>query len=131
MNELMIHNIKEKLENEIRKAFKLDGVMIDDPQVIHDIAGDFTGFSQIVPLKKTKEGIKSTGREGLMAEEDFAKLRQAVAARVRQACEDLTAGRIDIHPMKTKDRSACTYCDYKGICRFDTAFEGCSYNIVR
>lgn len=122
---------EEKLENEIRKAFKLDGVMIDDPQVIHDIAGDFTGFSQIVPLKKTKEGIKSTGREGLMAEEDFEKLRQAVAARVRQACEDLTAGRIDIHPMKTKDRSACTYCDYKGICRFDTVFEGCSYNIVR
>ena len=63
-------------------------------------------------------------------EEDFEKLREEITKKVRDICADLAEGKIDIHPMKTGDRSACTYCNYKGICRFDTVFEGCSYNII-
>ena len=29
---------EEALEKEIRKSFKLDGIMVDDPEVIHGIA---------------------------------------------------------------------------------------------
>ena len=65
-----------------------------------------------------------------MTEDEFAALQSAVSDRIKQACLDLTDGKIDIHPMKTKDRSACTFCRYKGICRFDTIFEGCSFNII-
>ena len=68
--------------------------------------------------------------ENLISEEDFAQLRDAVTAKTVEICRNLAEGNIDIHPMKTKERSACTYCEYKGICRFDTVFEGCSYNVV-
>lgn len=120
----------QTLEKEIRKSFKLDGIMVDDPQVIRDIAGDFEGFSEIVPIRSTKDGIKNTGKGGLLSAEDFTHLQGAVTEKIRQICSDLTEGKIEIHPMKTKDRSACTFCRYKGICRFDTVFEGCSYNII-
>lgn len=122
---------RESLEKELRKSFKLDGIMVDDPDVIKDIAGEFGGFSEIVPIKNTKEGIKNTGKEGLLAEEDFKALADAVADKVKTACKDLSDGKIDIAPMKTKERSACTFCNYKGICRFDTLFAGCSYKIVK
>jgi len=122
---------KETLEREVRKSFKLDGIMVDDPDVINSIAGEFSGFSEIVPIKNTKEGIKSSGKEGLLSEEDFEKLREAVADKVKEVCEKLSEGNIDVHPMKTKERSACTFCRYKGICRFDTIFEGCSYNVIK
>lgn len=121
---------EETLEKEIRKSFKLDGIMVDDPQVILDIAGEFEGFSEVAPIRKTKEGIKNSGSEGLLAEEEFSTLQKAVADKIRETCADLAAGKIDIHPMKTRERSACTFCNYKGICRFDTVFEGCSYNII-
>lgn len=121
---------QETLEAEIRKTFKLDGIMVDNEQVIGEIAGDFSGFSEVVPIRATKEGIKNTGREGLVPEEDFRQLRADVADKVSRLCADMLAGKADIHPMKTKDRSACTFCRYKGICRFDTVFEGCSYNII-
>ena len=121
---------KEAIEAEIRKSFKLDGIMVDEPQVISEIAGEFSGFSEVVPVRTTKEGIKNTGKEGLVPEEDFQQLRSDVAEKINQLCKDLLAGKVDIHPMKTRERSACTFCRYKGICRFDTAFEGCSYNIV-
>lgn len=120
----------EVLEKEIRKSFKLDGIMVDDPRVITDIAGEFGGFSEIVPIRVTKEGIKNTGKEGLMSEEEFDSLQEAVKQKVKEACKELLDGKIDAHPMKTKERSACTYCRYKGICMFDTMFEGCSYNII-
>jgi ATP-dependent helicase/nuclease subunit B len=120
----------EELASEIRKNFKLNGVMVDDPGVIRSIAGDFSGYSEIVPLRAGKEKISGTGKENLISEEDFAELRDAVMSKTVEICRNLADGNIDIHPMKTKERSACTYCDYKGICRFDTVFEGCSYNIV-
>lgn len=123
----------ETLEKEIRKSFKLDGVMVDDPVVVEDIAGKFGGYSEIAPVRMTKEGLKdsSTGKkEHLLSAIEFQELQEAVAEKIKEACTDLLKGKIDPHPMKTKDRSACTYCNYKGICRFDTVFDGCSYNII-
>ena len=121
----------EYLAKEIRKNFKLNGVMVDEPGVIKSIAGDFSGHSEIAPVRASKEGISGSGKENLISEEDFAELREAVMKKTEEICRNLTEGRLDIHPMKTKERSACTYCEYRGICRFDTVFEGCSYNIVK
>lgn len=121
---------EETLHKEIRKSFKLDGIMVDEPDVIEDIAGSFEGYSEIVPIRATADGVKNTGQNGLMTEEEFAELQSAAAERIKQACKDLTEGNIDIHPMKTEETSACVFCRYKGICRFDTIFEGCSFNII-
>ena len=104
--------------------------MVDDPQIIRSIAGDFSGYSEIVPLRAGKEKVSGPGKENLISEEDFAELRDAVMSKTVEICQKLADGSIDIHPMKTRERSACTYCEYKGICRFDTVFEGCRYNIV-
>ncbi len=121
---------EETLQKEVRKSFKLDGIMVEEPEVIEDIVGNFEGYSEIVPIRATADGIRNTGKNGLMAEEEFAELQSAAADRIRQACIDLAKGKIDIHPMKTEETSACAFCRYKGICRFDTVFEGCSFNII-
>ena len=121
---------RETVEKAVRKNFKLDGILVDDPVVIGDIAGEFQGFSEILPIRATKEGIKNSGNEGLLPEKDFVELQEAVFEKIKDACKGLLEGRVKAHPMKTRQKSACTYCQYKGICRFDTAFEECKYNIV-
>ena len=41
-------------------------------------------------------------------------------------------GNIDIRPMRQKKVNlACRYCEFKGICRFDTGFRGCTFNIIK
>lgn len=121
----------EDISDKVKKTFRLNGVVVDDPAVIRSVAGDFTGYSDVLPLRNTKEGkTVSTAKDGLLTEEEFAQLQDAVGDKVVEICQNLVDGNIDIHPMKTRDRSACTYCQYKGICRFDTIFEGCSYNII-
>ena len=48
--------------------------------------------------------------------------------RVQQMAEEITTGHLDIAPRRTDhERSACTYCDYKGICKFDKDFPECRY----
>lgn len=121
---------QETVEKEIRKSFKLDGILVDDPTVIGDIAGEFEGFSEIVPIRATKEGVKNSGAEGLVSDLEFGQLQETVFEKIKDACKELLEGNIKAHPMKTREQSACTYCQYKGICRFDTVFEGCNYNIV-
>ncbi len=123
----------DELKKAIAKEFKLNGVLVDDPEVIRNIAGDFEGFSEIIPVRVNKEGIySSTGKteEQVLTEDRFSDLRSKVADTVSEKVAELLKGRVAINPMKTKDRSACTYCDYKGICRFDTIFEGNKWNPV-
>ena len=121
---------KEKLTQELRRHFRMNGVLVDDPAVIESIAGDFSGYSEILPLRNGKEGIAATGSDTLLSEEEFTALSETVSEKVTELCRGLAAGKIDIQPMKTRERSACTYCQYKGICRFDTIFEGCSWKII-
>ena len=66
----------------------------------------------------------------MLSEDQFSELRSKVADTVSEKVAELLKGKVAINPMKTKDRSACTYCEYKGICRFDTIFEGNKWNPV-
>ena len=67
-----------------------------------------------------------------MNEGDFRDLQDAVDSKVREITDGIASGNIDIHPMRRKkERLACRNCSYMGICRFDTAFDGCSYNSVK
>ena len=121
----------EKIAKDIGKAFRLNGVMVDNGQVIRGIAGEFDGYSDIVPLRKGKDGIKATSEDFLLSEEDFAQLQADVDAQIEKLCKELVDGHIAIHPKKTEKTSPCVYCPLKSICRFDIAFDGCNYDVVK
>lgn len=122
----------EKVEAERKKSFKLDGVVLDDASVIESIAGEFSGYSDILPVRKTKEGLYAgTTEKKLLKEEDFSELLDAVNNKVRELCGELSEGSIEIKPKKVKDETACRFCLYKSICCFDLSFEGCSYDVVK
>ena len=106
---------KDKLEDEIRKSFMMDGAMVDDPDVVAAIAGDDT---RVVPLKSGKN---------LYTQTEFAEFQKQVNTKIDKMCKELVEGNISIAPLKIKENTACKYCDYKGICMFDNRMEGCYY----
>lgn len=123
---------EEKIKTEIRKNFKLDGVVLDESSVIEGIAGEFTGYSDTLQIRKTKEGnFSGTAENKILSLEEFHQLQEVVSSKVSCLCQDLLEGKIDIAPKKTKYQSACTYCQYKGICNFDLAFDGCTFDMVK
>ncbi len=127
----------EKLADKIRKHFRMNGLMVNDPAVIDGIAGDFLEASDVVPLKRKKDGeIAATASTGagakfLISEEEFDELRNQVMRTVNNLCADLLDGKIDIRPKMSKKVTPCQYCDYKGICRFDLNFPGCGYDVIK
>ena len=129
---LMEAELSAKIEKELRRAFRLDGVVLDEPEVIDAIAGEFAGYSEILPIYKSKDG-KVTGNSEtyLLSEEDFTTLRSTVDQTINDLCTSLATGIIDVRPKKTKNETACKYCEYKSICNFELSFDGCSYDVVK
>jgi len=106
---------KDKLEDEIRKCFIMDGAMVSDPDVVAAIAGE---DKRVVPVKSGKN---------LYTQTEFADFQKQVNIKIDTMCQELVGGNISISPLKIKENTACKYCDYKGICMFDNRLEGCYY----
>nr|WP_315020396.1 PD-(D/E)XK nuclease family protein [uncultured Aminipila sp.] len=124
--------IEDKIKAEFRKSFKLDGILVNEADVIQSIAGDFAGTSDIVPIRRNKEGlIVGTGKDKLLTSEEFAELQNAVDNKISELCEQLAQGNVEVAPRKSGNETACKYCMYQSVCKFDLAFEGCTYKIVK
>ena len=131
VTELSDEDFSEKVKAERKRKFRLDGVVLDDSSVIESIAGEFSGYSDVLPLKRTKEGYSGTTERKLLKEEDFTELLDTVNRKVSELCSELSEGTIEIKPKKVKEETACRFCQYKSICCFDLSFEGCAYDIVK
>ncbi|HAF59875.1 MAG TPA: hypothetical protein DCK81_01860 [Clostridiales bacterium UBA9856] len=124
--------LKSKLEEEMKRRFRLDGVVLDDPAVIESIAGEFSGYSDILPVRKNKDGTVAGTAEGkVLTEEEFRNFMASMDELITELCGKLASGVIHLRPKKTKYETACTYCDYKSICNFELSFDGCSYDVVK
>ena len=126
----------ENLKKSLMKEFRLEGFVVDDPETIRCIDGEFESRSDVmkVAVDKKNKGFKG---KALLSEEDFSRLQDSVESKVKELIERMNDGNIDIRPMKLsrsadgQEKTACDYCDYKSICRFDTQFKGCEYNVVK
>lgn len=119
----------DTIRDKLARTFKLDGVLLDDPKVIESMAGEFTGFSEIIPVRKKKDGTFSGTSEGkLLDEEAFEAFREQIGNTIEGLCKELVHGNLEIRPKKTKTTTACEFCQFRGICYFDVAFKGCQYS---
>lgn len=121
----------EKLESEIAKNFRLEGAIINEPEIIRSIAGEFEGRSSIVPIRISEGGFSGTGNDRLFERDEFMRFLEEVTDKVKETCKGIVSGDIKVAPkQKDMNTSACTYCKYKSICSFDIAFAGCRYEMI-
>jgi ATP-dependent helicase/nuclease subunit B len=83
-------------------------------------------------VRKNKDGTVTGTAEGrLLTEEEFRVFMASMDQLIAELCGKLISGVIQLRPKKTKNETACTYCDYKSICNFELSFDGCSYDVVK
>ncbi len=111
------------------RQYRLKGFVINEENVIRAMDEDFEVESQVIPVKIAKdETFKAAAKGRLFTKEEFTELCEAVDTQVQRICGEITDGAIDIAPRRAdKNSSACTFCDYRSICLFDTGFKGCRY----
>ncbi|KNZ42461.1 PD-(D/E)XK nuclease family protein [Acetobacterium bakii] len=114
----------QNIETEINKAFKLNGLLLDDPDVIAAMDGNSNkNKSEILPLN-------SNSASKLTAAEFEAVIKYVRATVIRQITR-IYQGDIAVRPFKKGAEYGCQYCEYKGICQFDEDIQKNSYEVFK
>lgn len=129
----------EDITERIASSYKLEGIMVNDSNLLEAMTGQITGSSDVIPVKYSKKDSAFVASSGghLMTREEFNDLYEEVGRQVNRICQEICDGNISIAPKveHEKDingglRVSCKYCNYKSICMFDTSFDGCRFQEV-
>lgn len=113
----------EEIEEEIRKAFRMKGLILSDLKIIKMMDKSLeTGASKAIPVSLDKSGNISESRSSTLTKEEFAILQKKIRKLVKQIADEILGGRIEIKPTYNpkQKKTSCEYCPYKTICGFDS-----------
>lgn len=112
----------EEIEEEIKKQFKMKGLILADVNIIRMMDKKLEkGYSSVVPAYIDKDGNISNTRSSIATQDEFNNLQKYINKLIKQISKEILSGSIDIKPCydaKAKT-TACDYCSYKSICKFD------------
>ncbi|MBQ5709671.1 MAG: PD-(D/E)XK nuclease family protein, partial [Anaerotignum sp.] len=116
----------EQIEQTLYEKMKMSGLLLQEDILIESIdhnlkkdgAEDFSGSSAVVPVGFTKKGDFSS-TSNVASEKQYEAILQFVTDRTKEIGQAMKAGIITPLPFRDKDRSPCSYCSYRSICRHD------------
>ena len=126
--------VEDEIKEELRKQFKMKGLILADVNIIKMMDTELeSGYSKNVParLKAGGEEIIQTG-SSVATNAEFEKLQKYTKKIIKEISNDILKGNIELKPFfKVNGRkTACEYCSYKSICRFNKGYCGNDYNYI-
>ena len=117
----------EEIETEIRKKFKMNGLILANREIVKLMDGELeSGYSTLIPI-----GLKTDGsfykNASVATNMQWHLLQQHVRQLIQQIGTQITEGQVSVEPYRMGVKAACTFCNYKPICKFDPLFEGNGY----
>ena len=112
---------KEQIEEEMKKKFKMNGLILADVNVIKMMDKTLeNGASSVIPVYLDKEGNISESKSNTVTKEQFQDLRNYTNKIIKEISEEMLKGKIEISPyyQKKNGQKPCDYCQYKNICNF-------------
>lgn len=122
----------EKLEEEIRKQFKMKGLILANVDIVKKMDKTLdSGSSNIIPAYIDKEGNLSK-KSNAITKSGFENLQKYMNKILKQISEEILTGNISIKPYyKIKQgKTPCEYCKYKSICNFNSGICKKEYNYI-
>ena len=122
----------EEIEKEIRKGFKMQGLVLADVNVIKMMDNKLqTGYSDIIPVYLNKDGEITNTRSSTIEEQDFEKLQKQVKKIIKELSKEILDGNISIKPYYYRQKTGCDYCKYHSICMFNNNIKGNDYDYIK
>lgn len=109
------------IEAALVEQLLMDGVFIDDPEVI---AALDEGASAAKPQVIAFKGRKKNEPDNSLSAELLEKLLDHTVHAAENCVRSVLAGDIRVFPIEGKERGGCEYCDYAAICRFENHRSG-------
>lgn len=123
---------EEKIEDELRKQFKMRGLILADVKIVKMMDKKLEkGNSNIVPAYIDKEGNLSN-RQSSITKTQFENLQNYTNKVIKQISKEIFEGKIDIKPYYNvkQGKTPCEYCKYKSICNFNNGICKKEYNYI-
>lgn len=130
------------IESEILKELRMDGLVNEDDPILPSMDSNLetengelpVGYtSYVIPLATDKKGhLKKISKT--VTTDMFTDLMEYTDDKLKNIRNEIMAGNIDVNPYEKMDgsgESACQYCPYGNICRFDTKIQGNRYRILK
>lgn len=117
-----------EIEKNIMKSLRMNGLLLDDADIIKDMDNEISGPSNIIPASLKKDGNISSSKSSVATMNQFSILRKYVRKLMAELCERILEGDIEVCPYKDNVRKGCDFCLYSSICQFDTLIKGSRYN---
>lgn len=134
-----IGETREETELRLLKGLKMGGLMNEDDPVLPSFDGKFRAEggglppsvdSDLFSLATTQKGtLKKTSKT--VTTKDFALLLDYTEKKLQEIKEEIMDGNIAVKPYHDGKESACLYCPYHGICRFDVKIAGNEYRDLK
>lgn len=128
---------EEKIKELIKDNNKLKGIIVSDDTHIaikmdRDLEEKYKKSIVIdATLKKDGNFNSTTIKKHVVKEEQFEIIRKYIENKVKDICENIYSGNIEIKPFKKGLKTPCEYCDYGGVCRFDEKIYGNEYRKIK
>ena len=122
----------QKLKEEIRKQFKMKGLILADVDIVRKMDKTLeSGASSIIPAYINKDG-NLANKNSTITREQFENLQKYTNKIIKQISNSILSGEINIKPYyKIKQgKTPCEYCKYKSICNFNTGICKKEYNYI-
>lgn len=128
-------------EENILKELRMKGLVNEDdpvlPSLDHNFHAENGGLaasrqSIVAPFATTKDGNLKANSATLTTAE-FQEIIDFTEKKLQQIGAEIREGNTCVHPYQRLDSSrstACAYCGYHGICRFDPKIEGSRYRQI-
>lgn len=122
---------EDKIEEELRKNYKMKGLILADVKVIkmQDKNLEY-GTSKIIPAGIKKDGDISEKVTSGVNKEQFKILQDYIYKTIKEIAKEILGGNIEVKPFNRGGKTPCEYCNYQSICGFDTKNCENTYNYI-
>lgn len=117
----------EEIEDEMARSFKMNGLVVEDEEVIKAMDNEIDGYSNIIPVRMNKNGSISKSQSRTVSKDDMNVIRRFVRNKHQDAGNGILDGVTSITPYKVKDDTPCQFCSYRSVCQFDPSDPQQSY----
>ena len=105
------------IQDALFKELALDGLCNADEEIIHLMDKECGSKSKILPVSFNKDGSLSKTSKAIPTEK-FEWLENFVKEKCEKLGEEILNGKISVNPYASGQKTACDYCNYRGICGF-------------
>ncbi len=122
---------EEQIEEEIRKNFKMKGLILADIKVVKMQDKNLeNGTSKIIPAGITTSGAINKRDTNGINKEEFEILQKYIGNVIKQIGKEILQGKIELKPYNHKGKTPCKYCEYHAICGFDAKNNSNKYQYI-